>query len=278
MLVNAIKMLENAKQSKNAIPQFNINNLEWAKYILEKCNSLKQPVILGVSEGAIKYMGGYNTVYNIVIGLIKDLKISIPVCLHLDHGSSYESCEQAINAGFTSVMIDKSSEKLDLNIEITKKVVEIAKLKNVSVEAEIGSIGGNEDNNDLELVYAKTSDCIKFVEETKIDFLAPALGSVHGFYKCEPKLNFERMLEIKNTCKIPLVLHGGTGIPYDQIKEAIKNGVAKININTELQYVWSLEVKKFVKNNELVYDPRKIIGSGENAIKSKIEELINVFN
>lgn len=278
MLVNAKEILNNARDKKIAVPHFNINNLEWTKYILEECNRLNNPVILGVSEGAAKYMGGYDVVYNLVAGLIKDLNITIPVVLHLDHGSSLEACKIAIDAGFTSVMIDKSKLPLQENILITNQVIAYAKPKNVSVEAEIGCVGGTEDGKTIELSYASLEDCTAFVSATGVDFLAPALGSVHGFYKGEPKLNFERMMQINETCKIPLVLHGGTGIPYEMIEKAIKCGIAKVNINTELQYVWSLAVRNFLETNKEVYDPRKIIGSGEKAIKSKVEELIKVFN
>jgi len=277
MLVNAKKMLEDARINKYAIPHFNINNLEWTKYILEECDNLNSPVILGVSEGAIKYMGGYNVVSFMVRSLLVDLNINTPVCLHLDHGSSFESCKKAIDAGFTSVMIDASKYELDKNIEITKQVVEYAKGKNVTVEAEIGHIGGVEDGIATEIGFATVDECIKLVEETNIDFLAPALGSVHGIYKGEPNLNFERMKEISEIIKLPLVLHGGTGLSSNDIKKAIEAGTCKININTELQIIWSKEVRKYLKQNKEVYDPRKIINSGEKAFKNSIKNIINIL-
>ena len=277
MLVNFKEMLMDAKKGKYAVPHLNINNLEWTKYILEKCNELQVPVILGVSEGAAKYMGGYDVIVGMVKGLMKDLNITIPVCLHVDHGSSKETCIKAIDAGFTSVMIDASRHELDENIKITKEVVEYAHERGVSVEAEVGHIGGSEDNITSTSTNATLEDCLTLYENTGIDSLAPALGSVHGFYKGEPNLDFVTMEEINENLPIPLVLHGGTGIPDDKIKKAISCGISKININTDLQSVWSKAVRKFLDENKDVYDPRKIIGSGEQAIKNRIEEIITLF-
>lgn len=277
MLENMKDMLNKADSGKYAVPHFNINNLEWTRFILEQCQELKSPVILGVSEGAIKYMGGYKTVSNLVRSLISDLNITIPVALHLDHGSSYESCVKAIDNGFTSVMIDASKYSLEENINITKQVVEYAKEKNVTVEAEIGAVGGEEDGVANELAYAKVEDAVKLVDNTNIDFLAPALGSVHGIYKGEPKLDFERMVKIHELTKLPLVLHGGSGIPDQLIKKSISCGITKININTELQIAWSKAVRIFLNENDKVYDPRKIIKSGENAMKEMIKEKVILF-
>ena len=277
MLENMKDMLNKADSGKYAVPHFNINNLEWARFILEQCQELKSPVILGVSEGAIKYMGGYKTVSNLVKSLISDLNITIPVALHLDHGSSYESCVKAIDNGFTSVMIDASKYPLEENISITKQVVMYAKDKNVTVEAEIGAIGGEEDGVANELAYAKVEDAVKLVDNTNIDFLAPALGSVHGIYKGEPKLDFERMVKIHELVKLPLVLHGGSGIPDQLIKKSISCGITKININTELQIAWSKAVRIFLNDNDKVYDPRKIIKGGENAMKEMIKEKVILF-
>lgn len=271
MLVNSKQMLLEAKEKKYAIPQFNINNLEWTKTILEKCNEMNLPVILGVSEGAIKYMGGCNTVVGMVKGLIKDLNIQIPVCLHVDHGQSFELCKKAIDAGFTSVMIDASKYPLDENFRITKEVVDYAHTKNVTVEAEVGHIGGTEDNITSNANNATLEDCLE-ISKTGIDSLAPALGSVHGLYKGKPNLDFKTMKEINDNLEIPLVLHGGTGIPDNDIKKAIECGISKININTELQIAWHNDVVKFVKEFESVYDPRKVIGSGKNAMLKAIED------
>ena len=277
MLQNMRKMLNKAKQESYAVPHFNINNLELAKYILETCQQNNSPVILGVSEGAAKYMGGYNVVSMMVRGLIKDLKISIPVALHLDHGSTFEACKQAIDADFTSVMIDASRLTLKENIEITKKVVKYAHRRNVSVEAEIGHIGGTEDEISSDIGYATVDDSISLCKNTKIDFLAPALGSVHGLYKGEPKLDFERMKKISKSVNIPLVLHGGTGLPDEIIKKAIQCGICKININTELQIEWSKGVREKITADNKVYDPRKIISSGEKNVKDAITAKIKLL-
>ena len=212
-----------------------------------------------------------------VKGLMEDLNITIPVCLHVDHGSSKETCIKAIDAGFTSVMIDASRHELEENIRITKEVVEYAHERGVSVEAEVGHIGGTEDNITSSATNATLEDCLTLYNNTKIDALAPALGSVHGFYKGEPNLDFETMKTINEQLPIPLVLHGGTGIPDDKIKKAISCGISKININTDLQSVWSKAVRKFLEENQDVYDPRKIIGSGEQSIKNRIEEIVTLF-
>lgn len=278
MIVNTKEMLEQAFKNNYAVAQFNINNLEWTRFILEKCNEMEKPVILGVSEGAIKYMGGYNVVTSLVKSLVLDLDIKIPVAIHLDHGSSFESCKKAIEAGFTSVMIDASKYDLKTNIEITKQVVELAHKNNVTVEAEIGKVGGEEDDIVDDIYYATVEDSDKLVSETNIDSLAPALGSVHGLYKGEPKLDFKRMKEIADKVNIPLVLHGGTGIDDIKLKQAISCGISKININTELQIEWSNAVKEYLNNNQKVYDPRKIIKSGELAIKKAIEEKLKVLD
>ena len=277
MLENMKDMLEKADNGKYAVPHFNINNLEWTRFILEECENLKTPVIIGVSEGAGRYMGGFKTVADMVKNLISYLNITVPVALHLDHGSSYESCVDAIDSGFTSVMIDASKHSIEENIKITKQVVDYAHAKNVTVEAEVGAIGGEEDGVANELAYAKVEDAVKLVQETGIDFLAPALGSVHGIYKGEPKLDFERMVKIHELVKLPLVLHGGSGIPDELIKKAISCGICKININTELQIAWSEGVRKFLNEDNKVYDPRKIIKSGENSMKEMIKEKVTLF-
>lgn len=277
MLENMKNMLEKADNGKYAVPHFNINNLEWTRFILEECENLKTPVIIGVSEGAGRYMGGFKTVADMVKNLISYLNITVPVALHLDHGSSYESCVDAIDSGFTSVMIDASKHSIEENVRITKQVVDYAHAKNVTVEAEVGAVGGEEDGVANELAYAKVEDAVKLVQETGIDFLAPALGSVHGIYKGEPKLDFERMVKIHELVKLPLVLHGGSGIPDELIKKAISCGICKININTELQIAWSEGVRKFLNEDNKVYDPRKIIKSGENSMKEMIKEKVTLF-
>ena len=274
MLVNMIDLLNEAKVKKDAILQLNINNLEWTKYILETCNELNYPIILGVSESTVKYMGGYNTVVNVVVGLMIDLKIKIPVVLHLDHGSSYESCKDAIDAGFTSVMIDGSRLSLDENISVTSKVVEYAQKYKVSVEGEVGAIL----NNETKPTYASVDDCLIFSTSTGIDALAPAVGSVHGLYKNKPNLNYDIIKEISEKTGLPLVLHGGTGIPDEDIKHAVECGITKININTLLQVEWSKGVREYINSTPEVYDPRKIISSGKDKMTKKIKEIISIYN
>ena len=276
MIVNTKEMLNKAYEGKYSIPHFNINNLEWTRFILEECNSNNSPVILGVSEGAAKYMGGFKVVADMAKNLDKSLNIQVPVAIHLDHGSSVESCKNAIDAGFTSVMIDASKYDLEKNISITKQVVEYAKKYNVTVEAEVGHIGGEEDGVADELAYAKVEDAISLYEESGIDSIAPALGSVHGLYKGEPKLDFNKMKEISDYIKAPLVLHGGTGIDDEKIRKAIESGICKLNINTELQIVWTNAVKEFLKTST-EYDPRKVIKSGESAMKDAIKTKIELL-
>ena len=273
MLSNSIKMLDKAKNEKYAIPQFNINNLKWAKYILEISQNLKSPVILGVSENAIKYIGGYNTVVNMIKGLIKDLNITVPVSLHLDHGKSVQSCINAINAGFTSVMIDGSKFSLNENINMTNEVIKYAKEYNVSVEAEIENIDDNYDNNS----YSKLQDIIEFINKTDINSFAPSIGNAHGIYKNEPKLELNLLKQINENVDIPLVLHGGSGIDDEQIRKVIKLGISKININTQLQVEWSKQVRIFLNKNKNVYDPKEIINSGKDAIQKKVMEYIILF-
>ncbi len=277
MLINMKDMLNKASKNGYAVPQFNINNLEWTRFILEECQNNNSPVILGVSEGAIKYMGGYNVVVNLVKSLIKDLNITISVVLHLDHGSSFETCKKAIDAGFSSVMIDASKYELNENIRIVNMVKEYASRFNVTVEAEVGHVGGSEDGIVSELEYATCDECSKLVMETSIDALAPALGSVHGLYKGEPNLNFNRMKQIKDELNLPLVLHGGTGIPDYQIKKAIESGINKINFNTELQIAWTKGVREYLNSELNVYDPRPIIKSGENNLKNTVKTKIELL-
>lgn len=277
-LVSMKEMLLKAKKGKYAVGQFNINNLEWTYTILKKCQELQAPVILGVSEGAVKYMGGYHVVAEMVKAVILDKNITIPVALHLDHGSSFENCKKALDAGFTSVMIDASHHPFEENLKITKEVVDYAKKFNASVEAELGKVGGQEDNVVAETMYADFDECIKMVKETGIDALAPALGSVHGPYHGEPKLGFKEMKEIGDALPTtPLVLHGGSGIPDEQIKRAISCGTCKINVNTEFQQAWTALVRKTLDENKEVYDPRKVIGPGLKGIEEVVNQKCEVF-
>ena len=281
MLVNAKEMLDKAYENGYGIGQFNINNLEWTKAILEACEEKKSAVILGVSEGAAKYMGGFNVVSKMVEGLDKDLNITVPVALHLDHGS-YEGAKKALDAGFTSIMFDGSSLPIDENIEKTKEIVELCHSKNVSVEAEVGGIGGEEDGVVSAGELADPEECKK-VASLGIDFLAAGIGNIHGVYPEDWQgLNFKRLEEIKEAAgKIPLVLHGGTGIPEEQVKKAIERGVSKININTECQIVFTEATRKYFEEGKdkvgKGFDPRKVLNPGFEAIKDKVREKIEFF-
>ncbi len=276
-LVNMKEMLIKARKEHYAVGQFNINNLEWTQAILDEAQALNAPVILGVSEGAGKYMGGWTVVYAMVKAYIEAKNITVPVALHLDHGTSFEVCKAAIDAGFTSVMIDASHYPFEENIEMTKKVVEYAHARGVSVEAELGKVGGQEDNIVAESMYADPEECKILVEKTGIDCLAPALGSVHGPYHGEPKLGFTEMAYINELLNMPLVLHGGSGIPDEQLRKAIDRGTAKINVNTESQQAWTAIVRKVLSEDSKVYDPRKVIGPGKEGIKAVVRAKCEVF-
>lgn len=264
-----------AKNEKYAIPQFNINNLEWAKYILEVCEEEKSPVFLGVSSGAAKYMGGFNTVVGMVKGLIKDLNTTVPVMLHLDHATSFELCKNAVDAGFDSIMFDGSKGSYEENIKITNEVKSY--LKGQLLEAEIGKIGGEEDGVANELYFTSLEEAEDFISKTNIDMLAPALGSVHGIYKGKPDIKLDIMKEISDKTDMPLVLHGGSGIPEEILRKAVENGICKANFNTELQLGWHEKVVEFILNNKEVYDPRKVISSGEEGLKKVAREYINIL-
>ncbi|WP_338448953.1 class II fructose-bisphosphate aldolase [Niallia oryzisoli] len=270
-LVSMKEMLNTALKEGYAVGQFNINNLEWTQAILSAAEEEKSPVILGVSEGAARYMGGFSVVTAMVKALVNEMNITVPVAIHLDHGSSFEKCKAAIDAGFTSVMIDASHHPFEENVKITKQVVEYAHEHGISVEAELGTVGGQEDDIIAEgVIYADPKECEQLVKLTGIDCLAPALGSVHGPYKGEPNLGFQEMEEICQTIGLPLVLHGGTGIPTDQIKKSISLGTAKINVNTENQIEFTKTVREVLNGDSDVYDPRKVIGPGREAIKETV--------
>lgn len=277
-LASMTEMLNKAKAEKYAVGQFNINNLEFTQAILQAAEEEKSPVILGVSEGAGRYMSGFKTIVKMVEGLMEDLKITVPVAIHLDHGSSFDKCKEAVEAGFTSVMIDASHHPFEENIEITKKVVDYAHSKGISVEAELGTVGGQEDDVIGEsIIYADPKECEELVKRTGIDCLAPALGSVHGPYKGEPNLGFKEMEEIGNTTGVPLVLHGGTGIPTKDIQKAISLGTSKINVNTENQIASAKKVREVLAANPEMYDPRKYLGPARDAIKETVIGKIREF-
>ncbi len=271
-------MLERGKANGYAVGQFNINNLEYIQAFLQAAEEEKSPIILGVSEGAGRYMGGFKVVVAMVESLIKEYGTTVPVAIHLDHGSSFEKCAEAIHAGFTSVMIDASSKPLAENIATTKKVVELAHIHGVSVEAELGIVGGQEDDVIAEgVIYADPAECKQLVEEAGVDCLAPALGSVHGPYQGEPNLGFAEMKEISELVDVPLVLHGGTGIPTKDIQHAISLGTAKINVNTENQIEQTKVIREYLDENPEDYDPRSYMGPGREAIKAAAIEKMREF-
>lgn len=276
-LESMTNMLKKAQEGKYAVGQFNINNLEWTQAVLEATKENNAPVILGVSEGAMKYMGGFKVVSAMVNSLIETLDVTQPVALHLDHGSSFESCKEAIDAGFSSVMIDGSKLPIYENIAVTKQVVEYAHAKGVSVEAEVGCVGGNEDGVVGGVKYADANECKRIVDEAGIDALAAALGSVHGEYHGEPVLGFKEMEEIRDLTNMPLVLHGGSGIPEHQIKKSIELGHCKINVNTECQQAFTKRVREVLANDDKVYDPRKFLGPGKEAIKQVVTDKMIEF-
>lgn len=276
-LVNIKELLRKAEKGRYAVPQFNVWNLEWISAVLDECQELQTPVILGVSQNGAKYMGGYYVVTQLIKAYIIKNNITIPVAIHLDHAATFETCKEAIDEGFTSVMIDASKMPLEENIATTKKVVDYAHPRGVSVESELGRIGGKEDLVVAESCYAVKEECLQMVKETNIDCLAPALGSQHGIYKGEPKLGFRQMEEIHNLVGIPLVLHGGSGIPDDQIRRAISLGTAKINVNTDCLCAWVKILHEEIKNNPNEIDPRKLIGPGKQGIKDVIKNRCEVF-
>ena len=281
MLVSATEMLKKAKAGHYAVGQFNINNLEWTKAILLTAQENNSPVILGVSEGAGKYMGGYDVVVGMVNGLIKDLNITVPVALHLDHGS-FEHCYKCMEAGFSSVMFDGSHYAIDENVEKTTQIVKDAHAKGISVEAEVGSIGGEEDGVIGAGECADPNEC-KAIADLGIDFLAAGIGNIHGKYPENWQgLSFETLDSIQQkTGDMPLVLHGGTGIPADMIKKAISLGVAKINVNTECQLAFAAATRKYVEEGKDLqgkgFDPRKLLAPGFEAIKATVKEKMELF-
>ena len=276
-LVSMTEMLKKAKEGHYAVGQFNINNLEWTQAVLQAAVENNSPIILGVSEGAGKYMGGPVAVVGMVNGLLEAMDVKVPVALHLDHGSSVDVCKQYIDAGFSSVMFDHSHYPIDENIALTKEVVAYAHPKNVFVEAEVGTVGGTEDGVTGGIKYADLEECKRMVSEGQVDALAAALGSVHGTYAGEPVLGFDEMLAISEATGAPLVLHGGSGIPEFQIKKAIERGHAKINVNTELQQQWTAAVRAKLAADSEVYDPRKVIAPGKEAIVKTTKEIMDMF-
>ncbi|KOR77526.1 hypothetical protein AM232_02840 [Bacillus sp. FJAT-21352] len=277
-LVAMSEMLLKAKAERYAVGQYNINGLEFAQSFLQAANEERAPIILAASDRLVDYLGGFKTIAAMVKSLMEEMDITVPVALHLDHGMDVERCKKAIDAGFTSVMIDGSHHPIDLNIEITKMVVDYAQKIGVSVEAEVGTVGGTEDGLVGGIQYADPHDCTRIVKETGIDALAAALGSVHGPYQGEPKLGFEEMELISNMTNVPLVLHGGSGIPLHQIKKAIELGHAKINVNTESIQVWAKTIREVLAVEGTVYEPRAIITPAKDAIITVVKRKMAEFN
>jgi len=280
-LVSAKDMLNKARAENYAVGQFNINNLEWTKAVLLTAEEMKSPVILGVSEGAGKYMGGYKTIVGMVNGMLEELNITVPVALHLDHGS-YEHAIRCMEAGFSSVMFDGSHFPIEENIEKTRAIVKIAHSRYISVEAEVGSIGGEEDGVVGAGEVADPQEC-KIIADLGVDMLAAGIGNIHGKYPENWKgLNFDVLKEIQDiTGQMPLVLHGGTGIPEEMIKKAISLGVSKINVNTECQLVFAAATRKYIEEGkDLVgkgFDPRKVLKPGYDAIVATVKEKMIMF-
>ena len=281
MLVSAKEMLTKAKAGHYAVGQFNINNLEWTKSILLTAQELNSPVILGVSEGAGKYMTGYKTVVGMVNGMLEELNITVPVALHLDHGS-YEGCLKCIEAGFSSIMFDGSHYPIEENVEKTKELVKVCEEKGMSLEAEVGSIGGEEDGVVGLGECADPKEC-KMIADLGVTMLAAGIGNIHGKYPENwPGLSFETLAAVKEAVgDMPLVLHGGTGIPADMIKKAISLGVAKINVNTECQLAFAEATRKYIEAGKdqqgKGFDPRKLLAPGTEAIKETVKEKMELF-
>ncbi|MBQ4530302.1 MAG: class II fructose-1,6-bisphosphate aldolase [Lachnospiraceae bacterium] len=281
MLVSAKEMLQKAKAGHYAVGQFNINNLEWTKAILQTAQELNSPVILGVSEGAGKYMAGYKTVVGMVNGMLEELNITVPVALHLDHGS-YEGCMKCIEAGFSSVMFDGSHYPIEENVAKTTELIKITSEKGMSLEAEVGSIGGEEDGVVGKGECADPQEC-KAIADLGVTMLAAGIGNIHGKYPENWEgLSFETLDAIQQlTGEMPLVLHGGTGIPEDMIKKAISLGVAKINVNTECQLAFADATRKYVEAGKDLegkgFDPRKLLAPGAEAIKATVKEKMELF-
>jgi fructose-bisphosphate aldolase, class II len=280
-LVSAREILQKARREGYAVGQFNINNLEWTKAILETAQELRSPVILGCSAGAGKYMGGFKTVASMVRAMVESLKIDVPVCLHLDHGT-FEQAIECMDAGFSSVMFDGSHYPIDENIQKTKEIVALAHARGISVEAEVGAIGGEEDGIVGSGEVADPNEC-KMIADLGVDLLAAGIGNIHGSYpKDWPGLRLDVLKQVQDlTGQMPLVLHGGTGIPDKMVQEAVTLGVSKINVNTELQLTFAATLRQYFADGKdqigKGFDPRKIITPGMAAIKAAVKEKMTLF-
>lgn len=276
-VVSMKEMLAAAKNGQYAIGAFNMNSFQWVEAILEAAEEEQSPVIVASSDRLVDHLGGFKTIAAMVHRIVEEKNITVPVSLHLDHGKSVERCKEAIAAGYTSVMIDGSHLPIDENIKMTKTVTDYARLHGVSVEAEVGTVGGNEDGMIGGIRYADPGECLRMVKETGIDALAAALGSVHGPYQGEPKLGFAEMKEIAALTNVPLVLHGGSGIPDYQIRKAIELGHAKINVNTECMQAWTKAVRHVLNHDKELYDVRAILSPGKEAVKQTVKQKMREF-
>ena len=277
-LVSVKGMLDKALKENYAVGHFDVHNLEWVQSVLEAAEELNSPVILGVTEEAIDYFGGFSVAKELVISVIREKDITVPIALHLDHGSSLENCKSAIQAGFFSVMLDASKLTFYDNVMPPKEVVDSAHKLGVTVEAELGSIGGKEGEIVSDVpVYADIDECIQLVTLTKINSLAPALGSAHGPYKGEPKVDFKKMKKISESIQIPLVLHGASGLYPEQIQQAILSGTAKINVNADNHLAFTKRVRQLLNENRDMYDATRYIREGRMAVKEMVKEKIRLF-
>lgn len=277
MLVTGREILQDAHKNNYAVGAFNVNNMEIVQAIIEAAEETNSPVILQASQGGLKYAG---VEYIAALGRLAAKNAKVPVALHLDHGTDFDQVMLCIRHGFTSVMIDGSRFELDENIAITKKVIEVAHAVGVSVEAELGKIGGTEDHitvDERDVTFTDPEEAKRFVEETNVDYLAIAVGTAHGLYKGEPKLDFDRIKTIKEITGIPLVLHGSSGVPEESIKKAVSLGINKINIDTDLRVAFATAIKDFLKENPDNIDPRKILGPAKYAMKEAVMEKMHLF-
>lgn len=277
MLVSGKKILQHAHENGYAVGAFNVNNMEQVQAIVEAAEETKSPVIIQASQGGLKYAG-----VEFIAGMAKIAaeKVSVPVAIHLDHGTDFTQIMKCLRNGFTSVMIDASHYELEENIRKTQQIVEMAHAVGVSVEAELGKIGGTEDDisvDEKDATFTNPDEAVRFVNETGVDYLAIAVGTAHGPYKGEPKLDFDRIKTIKERLNSPLVLHGSSGVPEDSIKKAVSLGINKINIDTDIRMAFNTAVREFINANPDAYDPRKILGPGREAMKKVIAEKMNMF-
>lgn len=277
MFVSMKEILKEAKANNYAVGQFNMNSFQWVQAILRAAEEENSSVIIASSDRIVDYLGGVQMISSTVSKMVEEMNITVPVVMHLDHGLSVEGCKKAVDAGYSSVMFDGSKYPIDKNIELTKEVVEYAHDHSVSVEAEVGSVGGNEDGIIGGVQYADPNECLRLVKEANVDALAAALGSVHGPYQGEPKLGFAEMEAISQLTDVPLVLHGGSGIPNYQIQKSIELGHAKINVNTECNQAWAQAVREILVNDAELFNPQSILVPGMESITGVVKDKMRLF-